>query len=178
MQYPENHKQIVKELLEGRFILIINIALFKTLDENFTEGFNYKSFFEKTFGYELVKKSEFFYLVSDESNETLSRNIIIFLAVLCYELDQDQKNFRELIRYPITVEEVENYLLKTNPAYTEILKEVKIIPDVEKFLKQLAKRNIIEYVSEKQVKFTPVVEMFFDYAEKLAEKRAEEMLYS
>lgn len=178
MVYPENHKQIVKELLEGRFILIINVALFKALDENFTEGFNYKEFFEKSFGFELVKKSEFFYLVSDESAESLSRNIIIFLAVLCYELDQDQKNFRELMRYPVSVEEIENYLAKTNPAYAEILKEVRITPDVEKFLKQLAKRNIIEYVSEKQVRFTPVVEMYYDYAEKLAEKKAGEISYT
>ncbi|HAB52672.1 MAG TPA: hypothetical protein DCE80_10970 [Ignavibacteriales bacterium] len=172
MEYPANHKQIVKELLDGKFILNTNVSLFKTLDENIDD---YKSFFDSSFGYELVKKSEFFYLVSDESNETLSRNIIIFLAVLCYELDQDQKNFREQIRYPLSVYDIENYLMRTNTAYSEILREIKIMPDVEKFLKQLAKRNIVEFVSEKQIKFTPVVELFFDYAKELAEKKSEDL---
>jgi len=71
-----NHQKVVKSLLEGKFILLDkDRSIFETIKEN--EEF-YKSFFQLTFDYELVIRNKFCYLISEKSDEKLSK-MLLFL---------------------------------------------------------------------------------------------------
>lgn len=93
--YPDKHKEIVTSLMEGKFITVED-SLFETIKKN--EEF-YITFFENSFGFELIVNQDFYYLVSSETNENTSRDISIFFSILCYELDKNGKNFLEELNY-------------------------------------------------------------------------------
>ncbi len=82
MEFPRYHKEIVTDLLDGKFIL--------ATDPKFIELKNsieyYNAFFKESFGFEVELKSDFAYILSAETNEQLSRDICIFFGLLCYEL--------------------------------------------------------------------------------------------
>ena len=61
--YPGKHKEIVTSLMDGKFITVEDL-LFETIKKQ--EDF-YITFFEKTFGFELVGNHDFYYLVSSET---------------------------------------------------------------------------------------------------------------
>ena len=77
--------------MDGRFITI-DESYFDIIKEN--QDF-YAEFFEKSFGFELKHTQDFYYLISDETNENTSRDISIFFSIFCYELDKDGKNFMD-----------------------------------------------------------------------------------
>lgn len=79
--YPDKHKEIVTSLMEGKFITVEDLS-YETINKN--EDF-YITFFEKSFGFELIGNLDFYYLVSNETNENTSRDISIFFSVLCYK---------------------------------------------------------------------------------------------
>jgi len=58
MVYPEKHKQIVEDLMNGRFILSRENH-FEELKKN-EEDF-YTPFFQKSFGYKLILKQEYLF---------------------------------------------------------------------------------------------------------------------
>jgi len=93
--YPDKHKEIVTSLMEGKFVTVEDL-LFETIKKN--EEF-YISFFENSFGFELIVNQDFYYLVSNETNENTSRDISIFFSILGYELDKNGKNFLEELNY-------------------------------------------------------------------------------
>nr|WP_322969745.1 hypothetical protein [Faecalibacter sp. LW9] len=74
MKYPEFHQQIVTTLLEGKFITQTDDLFFELKKE---EEF-YVNFFKSSFGFDLHAQQEFYYLISNETNETTSRNFSIF----------------------------------------------------------------------------------------------------
>src|SRR3954463_12397634 len=112
MEFPNHHRQIVEDLMAGKFVLPQE-RTFEVLREN--EDF-YVNFFKASFNYDLKFTQDFAYLISDESNEMLSRDICIFIALLSYELDRDGKNFMERIQFSeFEVEEIEGYF--TNSSY-------------------------------------------------------------
>jgi hypothetical protein len=77
---PTRHKQIVDDLMNGKFILSRE-AHFEDIREN-TEY--YEKFFKSSFGYDFVFTQEFAYILSSETAENLSKDISIFMAILCY----------------------------------------------------------------------------------------------
>ena len=75
--YPNKHKQIVTSLMDGRFITIDD-SYFDIVKEY--QDF-YAEFFDKSFGFELKNTQEFYYLISEETNENTSRDISIFFSI-------------------------------------------------------------------------------------------------
>ena len=94
MVYPSNHRTIVEDLMKGKFVLSTE-KHFESLKNN--EEF-YQQFFQESFGLALRIQTEYAFLISTVTNETLSKSISIFFAVLCYELDKDGKNFMDQLQ--------------------------------------------------------------------------------
>ena len=91
--YPIDHKEIVSNLLDGRFIIYPN-TMFTTIQ---TQEDEYKEFFKESYGFDLNLDSEFAYLSSNEVTEKRTRDFTLLLAMLCRELDYSGRNFRDSI---------------------------------------------------------------------------------
>jgi hypothetical protein len=171
MDFPRNHKRIVEHLMSGRFI-IARDSLFEDLKEN--EDF-YSPFFQKSFGYELVLASDHAYLLSADTNETLSRDISIFFAIFCYELDKEGKNFLNEIDYSeFTYDEIDR--LFDNTSYLDLIQQNNQLKDSDRrrnLLNTLSRRNIIEKTGEERFIFTPAYKVFTDFAQELAKQEDE-----
>ena len=167
--YPKEHKQIVKDLLDGKFILS-NEPKYEVLRQ--FEGY-YSEFFQESFDYKMILKSDFVYLISNESNENLSRDISIFLAVLCYELDKDGRNFLDALNFnEFEHEMIDNYF--ENTSYKDVIqsnKQLKDKPSRSNFYNTLNRRNIIEKTGEDRFTFTPAYKVFVDFAAELTRSR-------
>lgn len=172
MEYSKYHKHIVQSMLDGKFLLR-NEPEFIELREK--EEF-YTEFFRSSFDYELKVTTDYAYLISGETNEITSRDICIFFALLCYELDRDGKNFIDELNYAeFEMEHVENYF--SNSAYIDLIHSNKQLKDKDSrknFINMLNRRAIIEKRSEEKFTFTPAYKVFIDFARDLARKRMEE----
>lgn len=166
MNYSKYHRQIVEDLMAGKFILSQD-KIFEELKNN--ENF-YTEFFLKSFGYDLLLRQDFAYLVSDDSGEMLSRDVCIFFAILCYEMDRDGKNFLDLIQYAeFEVEQVENYF--ENSTYIDLIQSNKQLRDPEtrkNLINTMARRNIIEKINEERFVFTQAYKVFIEFAREFA----------
>ncbi|MFN4973475.1 MAG: condensin complex protein MksE [Bacteroidota bacterium] len=162
MDFPRYHKDIVGDLLDGKFLLASD-SKFVELKNN--EDF-YQKFFKESFGYDLEMKTDYAYLISYETNEQLSRDMCIFFGILCYELDKDGKNFLEEIQYAeFETDKLDEYF--DNSAYAELIQNNKQLRDSEsrkQFLNTLSRRNITERVSENKFTFTQAYKVFVDFA--------------
>lgn len=162
MEFPNHHRQIVEDLMSGKFILPSE-RTFAVLRDN-EQSYTY--FFKASFNYDLKITQDFVYLVSDESNEMLSRDICIFIALLSYELDRDGKNFLERIQFSeFEVEEIENYF--TNSSYIDLILSNKQLKDTDSrknFINTLNRRNIIEKTADSRFVFTSAHKFFMDFA--------------
>ncbi|MES2397341.1 MAG: hypothetical protein V4549_15125 [Bacteroidota bacterium] len=162
MEFPNHHRQIVEDLMSGKFILPSE-RTFAVLRDN-EQSYTY--FFKASFNYDLKITQDFVYLVSDESNEMLSRDVCIFIALLSYELDRDGKNFLERIQFSeFEVEEIENYF--TNSSYIDLIlsnKQLKDSDSRKNFINTLNRRNIIEKTADSRFVFTSAHKFFMDFA--------------
>ncbi|MFY9310886.1 MAG: hypothetical protein WAQ28_17695 [Bacteroidia bacterium] len=162
MEFPNHHRQIVEDLTSGKFVLPTE-RTYAVLKEN-EQSYNY--FFKASFNYELRLTQDFAYLVSDESNEMLSRDVCIFIALLSYELDRDGKNFLERIQFSeFEIEEIENYF--TNSSYIDLILSNKQLKDAESrknFINTMNRRNIIEKTGDNRFVFTSAHKFFMDFA--------------
>ena len=162
MEFPNHHRQIVEDLMSGKFILPTErtYAVLKDNEQSYTY------FFKASFNYDLKITQDFIFLVSDESNEMLSRDICIFIALLSYELDRDGKNFMERIQFSeFEVEEIENYF--TNSSYIDLILSNKQLKDADarkNFLNTLNRRNVIEKTADNRFVFTSAHKFFMDFA--------------
>ncbi|MBW7844823.1 MAG: hypothetical protein H3C45_04120 [Bacteroidia bacterium] len=169
MDFPRYHKEIVGDLLDGKFIL--------ATDAKFIELKNsadfYGKFFKETFGFYLDIKSDYAYLISEDTMETLSRDICIFIGLLCYELDKEGKNFIDEIQYAeFDLETIDNYL--DNSSYSDLIlnnNQLKNSESRKQFLGTLNRRNIIDRNSDKKFSFTPAYKVFMDFAKNFAKGR-------
>lgn len=166
MEFPRYHKQIVGDLLDGKFILATD-AKFIELKNN-TDF--YGKFFKETFDFYLDIKSDYAYLISEETMEMLSRDICIFIGLLCYELDKEGKNFLDEIQYAeFDAEMVDNLL--DNSSYIDLIQNNNQLKNSEarkQFLGTLNRRNIIDRNSDKKFTFTPAYKVFMDFAKNFA----------
>lgn len=94
--YPNEHKEIVGNLLDGKFIIYPSPLFAVLQQEEFAD--DYKVFFKESYDYELTIENEFAYLSSNVVNEKRTRDFVLFLAILCRELDYNGKNFRDASR--------------------------------------------------------------------------------
>jgi len=169
MVYPAHHRQIVEELMNGKFILA-NEEHFNSLKEN--DAF-YQEFFKVSFDLNLVAKPEFSYLLSKETSENFSRDVSIFIAILCYELDRDGRNFMEALDFhEFTFEESDRYF--DNSSFIDLIESNKALRDADSrrtLVNGMARRNIVQKNFEDRFIFTEAYRVFTDFAKELALKR-------
>ncbi|WP_417873896.1 condensin complex protein MksE [Xanthomarina gelatinilytica] len=164
--YPNKHKQIVTSLMDGRFITI-DESYFDIVKEN--QEF-YVEFFNKSFGFELKNTQEFYYLISEETNENTSRDISIFFSIFCYELDKDGKNFMDELGFSdFHIDEIVDYI--KNSSWTDIVKSNKQLNDADSIKRlvgsTMVKRNIAVKHSDDNYSFTKAYKLFIDFARDL-----------
>ncbi|SFF60085.1 condensin complex protein MksE [Thermoflexibacter ruber] len=165
---PKNHYEIVNDLLKGKFILW-NEVYFDTLTK---EQDFYKAFFKESFGYELVLRKEFAYLLSKSTGEEFSKRFTVILSILCYEWNLQGRDIKDRIENgSFSVFEIQTLL--DNSTYSDIFKLIKLKEEgIEKFLKELDQRNIIKLDNSKETfEFTKAVDLFFEFAKEIAESK-------
>ena len=169
MKYPTEHKQIVNNLLDGKF-LIYPSPLFVKIQE---QEDDYKDFFAESFGYELKIETEYAYLISDKNSEKSTRDFVLFLAVLCRELDYNGTNFREQIELgTFDISETEQLLRQSSK--WEILEKTSVAKgDFDNFINAWTNRNVLKK-SDKRFKFTKAVKLFFEFAVNIANSKMRE----
>ena len=169
MVYPSSHRQIVEELMGGKFILA-NEEHFNSLKDNDTF---YSEFFKLSFDLELNIKSDYAFLLSKESQENFSRDVSIFIAILSYELDRDGRNFMEALEFnEFTFEEVDRYF--DNSSFIDLIESNKSLrePDARRTLiNGMHRRNIVVKNFDDRFSFTQAYKVFIDFAKELAMKR-------
>lgn len=164
--YPNKHKQIVTSLMDGRFI---------TIDESYFDIIKeyqdfYIEFFDKSFGFKLKNTQEFYYLISEETNENTSRDISIFFSIFCYELDKEGKNFMDELGFSdFHIDEIIEYI--KNSSWSDIVKENKSLNSNENIKKligtTMVKRNVAIKHSDDKYSFTKAYKLFIDFAKDL-----------
>lgn len=164
--YPNKHKQIVTSLMDGRFI---------TIDESYFDIVKeyqdfYAEFFDKSFGFELKNTQEFYYLISEETNENTSRDISIFFSIFCYELDKDGKNFMDELGFSdFHIDEIVDYI--KNSSWADIVKSNKQLNDADSIKRlvgsTMVKRNIAIKHSDDKYSFTKAYKLFIDFTREL-----------
>lgn len=163
--YPVKHKEVVTSLMEGKFITVDDL-LFETIKKN--EDF-YVQFFENSFSYEMTGTQDFYYLVSNETNENTSRDISIFFSILCYELDKDGKNFLEELNYSeFHIDEILEYF--NNSSWTDVIKannQLKNDESIKRHIGTMVKRNIVIKQNNDRYSFTKAHKLFIDFAKEL-----------
>jgi hypothetical protein len=165
--YPDHHQQIVESLLvEGRFLLEGEPA-FMSLKQKV--GF-YRQFFTASFGLELQYHSEYAFLQSSRDTDPLSRDICIFIGVLCYELDREGYNLLEQLSFhTLEFEQVEQFFELSS--FREVLEATSNLQDAQSrrnFYNRLQRRRIIEKLDEHSFRFTPAHKYFLDFAKQVA----------
>jgi len=172
MEYSKNHRQIVDDLMAGKFVLATN----KNFLEIKEKENQYELFFKASFGHDLIVKNDYAFLCSEETNEMLSRDVCIFFAILCYELDKDGRNFLDLINYSeFEYASINEYF--DNSAYIEVIKNNSKLKDNAsraEFLDTLHRRNIIDKTGNQKFVFTAVHKEYIDFAMELAKAKTEE----
>ncbi len=165
---PKNHYEIVNDLLKGKFI-IWNEPHFDSLGK---EQDFYKKFFKDSFGYELILRKEFAYLLSKVTNEEFSKRFTVLLSVLCYEWNLQGKDIKDYLDYgSFSSFEIQELLKNSN--YKDILDFVRIKEEgIEKIIKELDQRNIIKLDNSKEnFKFTKAINLFFEFAQDIAAQK-------
>lgn len=166
-EYSSEHRKIVSELLDGKFILSPS-PLFYTIQELDDD---YIEFFLKSFNYKLNIEAEFAYLSSAEVNEKRTRDFTLFLAILSRELDYSGKNFRDKIELGSFDKNETEELLKQSSKW-EILEKTSV-SDFDSFLKSWKRKNLI-IINGSKFKFTKAVKLFFSFAMEIAEEKLKE----
>jgi hypothetical protein len=168
--YPKEHKEIVKELLDGKFILYSD-NLFQVIQDN--KDF-YEDFFQQSFEYNLDVRSEFIFLTSRVTKEKETKEFTIFLALLCRELELEGNKFKEQIDFALhNVDDVWQTL--NNSSKKEIIDSIwkKGKEDYWNFLKQWNRKNVIS-LTVNSFRFTKAVNLFFEFAVNVANEKMKE----
>ena len=122
---------------------------------------------------DLNLKTEYAFLLSKETQENFSRDVSIFIAILCYELDRDGRNFMEALDFnEFTFEEVDRYF--DNSSFIDLIESNKSLrePDARRTLiNGMHRRNIVNKNFEDRFSFTQAYKVFVDFAKELALKR-------
>jgi hypothetical protein len=173
MQYPDLHQQVVEALLiDGRFLLEGD-AEFMTLKQHLDF---YEQFFQHSFGTSLQFFGDYAFLQSDRDTDALSRDVCIFLGVLCYELDREGYNLLEQLSFhTLEFEQVEQMLELSS--FREVMEATANLQDDNSrrnFYNRLHRRRIIEKLDDHTFRFTPAHKYFLDFARGMAREHGEE----
>lgn len=175
MAYPEFHRDIVKALTKGKFLLrSTHGKLFLSI---YDKKEWYEEFFKETFDFQLIVKNEYTYLFSEQSSESTSRDICVFIAVLSLELDKEEdKGNIDDIKYRYFTFDMIFRILEDSPFKRNFENQTACYKDLSSFLKTLNTRNIIQYTERDSDKFrfTKAIDVFFDFARHVAKERLQE----
>lgn len=167
--YPPEHRDIVNALTNGQFILYTH-PYYAVVEK---EAEAYRDFFKATFGFDLHLRSEgYIFLSSDEATEKDSRNFLIFLAVFCRELSINGRDFKEEFDLKkFQVDDVKQLLEKSSKK--ELVENILNDGGIAKLLSDWSRRKVVEFTNpqQSQFKFTQAVNLFFEYAMELADRR-------
>ena len=167
--YPSEHKEIVSNLLDGRFIIYPNpmFIVIQKLEDDYTE------FFKESYGFELKINSEFTYLSSNEVTEKSTRDFTLFLAMLCREIDyRGKNNFKDLIElFPFDIIQTEQLLRESSK--WEILERTSVGKDFNSFINTWHRKNVL-IRDGNQFKFTKAIKLFFEFAVNIANSKLKE----
>src|SRR5688572_15541575 len=170
IEYPKQHRAIVDDLMNGKFILS-GQPTFDIVKEN--EAF-YAQFFKDSFAYNLNATAQYIYLSSAETNENQSRDISIFVALLCIELDKEGRSFLDELNYSeFTFEDVDR--LFGNSSYTDLISYNKQIKDKDArrtLVNGMARKNILDKTGDDRFVFTPAVHVFTEFAKQFVQREA------
>ncbi len=136
-----------------------------------TQEDEYKEFFKESYGFELNIESEFAYLSSNEVTEKRTRDFILFLAILCRELDYSGKNFRDSVDLATFDIQDTEQLLKQSSKW-EILEKTSVAT-FDSFIDTWHKKNVLKRTGN-QFKFTKAVKLFFEFAVNVANAKLKE----
>lgn len=173
MQYPDNHQEVVNALLvDGRFLLE-GEAEFMTLKQHLDF---YESFFVHSFGTNLQFFGDYAFLQSDRDTDPFSRDVCIFIGVLCYELDREGYNLIEQLSFhTLEFDQVEQMLEISS--FREVMEATSNLQDTasrRNFYNRLQRRHIIEKLDDNTFRFTPAHKYFLEFAKNIARSRKEE----
>lgn len=173
MQYPELHQQVVEALLiDGRFLLEGD-AEFMAIRQHLDF---YEQFFKDSFGTSLQFFGDYAFLQSDRDTDALSRDVCIFMGVLCYELDREGYNLIEQLSFhTLEFEQVEQMLELSS--FREVMEATANLQDGSSrrnFYNRLHRRRIIEKLDDNTFRFTPAHKYFLDFARGMAREYGEE----
>ena len=167
--YPPEHRDIVSNLLDGRFIIYPD-PLFIALNKE-DMAMDYKEFFKHSYNFDLKIEADYAFLTSNDVTEKGTRDFTLFLAILSRELDYSGKNFRDCIELgSFNIAETEN-LLKQSSKW-EIL-EKTTVANFDTFLNTWNKKNVIKRQGN-QFKFTKAVKLFLEFAVNIAQAKLNE----
>ena len=174
MAYPPEHQTIVWALLKSGSFLLYENPVFSIINQH---RLFYKDFFLASFGYELVITNDYAYLTSKDSKDHFSRDFLIFLCALCYELNQEGKQVSLAIKKSVfDYDQVDDYL--RNSLFNEAINNSISNFSLEKFLKRLERKNIIKFLDSNNHKFrfTAAVEEFLGSAIEISHHQIPEMM--
>ncbi|PHI18586.1 hypothetical protein CEQ90_17350 [Lewinellaceae bacterium SD302] len=163
MTYPEKHYDIIKALFsEGRF-LIEGETAFHCLRDH--QEF-YQQFFRETFRLDLNLKAEYALLKSSKDTDDLARSICIFLAVMCYELDQDSGNLLEMLAFnTFSISEWEERFEQSSfHNVLEATDKLRSKSQRLKFYQQINRRRLINRLDDDRFQFTAAHRYFLEFA--------------
>lgn len=171
--YPKKHKKIVTELMDGKFITQDD-PHFQILKDH--KEF-YVRFFDRSFGYALQSTPEYHYLLSPDTQESTSRDISIFFSVLCYELDQEGRNFMDVLNFSdLHIDEITD--LFRNTTWRDQVQANKQLNSPESLRRlihsTMVRRNIAVKLPDDRYAFTAAYKYFIDYARELVRPDGEE----
>ena len=160
MNYPTKHYEILQNLLNGKFILQKD-EIFDIVSDNYDF---YKTFFKKSFKYDLIKTSEVIYLVSDNTSEKFSRNLMLVLAILVDYINLQGKDIYEELYKSYKISDIENII--KNSSYKSVCRNIVI----EQLIKnECQKRNIINYNNDYDTfQFTDAINVFLEQAKDIS----------
>lgn len=162
MEYIHEHGEIVRDLLGGKFLLY-GEEFYDKVAENLEF---YMEFFEKSFGYEMVKTTDAIYLSSRDTNESFSQRLMLILAVLVDFLNQEGKDLHEELFARYEVKELENII--NNSSHKKVCRKIEILPFIKN---SCQKRNIVTYDNEDDsFVFTGAINIFLDFARSVVKK--------
>ena len=166
--YPEYHREITESLLMDARFLVEGEPEFTCLREHLDF---YQQFFKASFGLSLLCQSDYAFLQSARDNDTLSRDICIFLGVLCYEMDREGKNIMEELGFSTFAYEDVERLLELS-SFREVLEATKSLRDSSSrrnFYHLLARRRLIDKIDDEVFRFTPGHKYFLEFARGVAQ---------
>ena len=173
MAYPPDHQTIVQALLKSGSFLLYENPIFSIVNQH---RLFYKEFFLASFGYELVITNDYAYLTSKDSKDCFSRDFLIFLCGLCYELNQEGKQVSLSIKKSVfDYDQVDDYL--RNSVFNETINSISNF-SLDKFLKRLERKNIIKFLDSNNHKFrfTAAVDEFLGSAIEISHHQISESI--